>query len=329
MKSIRSSWFPVSIGIIFFTAFYFKSVSDHYGYATKSKHNDPEDWQPPDINLVPQTAEGEMIRYGRDLIVHTSTYFGPKGNIAPITNGMNCQNCHIWAGVKPFGNSFASVASTYPKFRDRSGILESVEFRINDCMERSLNGTSIDSASKEMKAMVAYLNWVGQFVKKGVKPTGSGNPDIPYLNRAADPINGKSIYVDKCQRCHGHDGEGLFYEDSTTYRYPPLWGQQSYNVSAGLYRLSRLAGFIKYNMPFDLAQSTPQLTDEEAWDVAAFICSQPRPEKKFTQDWPVLEKKPLDYPFGPYADRFSEHQHKYGPFLPIKEELERSKQDIK
>ena len=54
MKSIRSSWFPVSIGIIFFTAFYFKSVSDHYGYATKSKHNDPEDWQPPDINLVPQ-----------------------------------------------------------------------------------------------------------------------------------------------------------------------------------------------------------------------------------------------------------------------------------
>ncbi|MBK5273267.1 MAG: hypothetical protein JJE22_19870 [Bacteroidia bacterium] len=105
--------------------------------------------------------------------------------------------------------------------------------------------------------------------------------------------------------------------------YPPLWGLNSYNVSAGLYRISRLASFIKYNMPFDRTQLGPKLTDEEAWDVAAFISSQPRDEKKFPNDWPKIESKPIDSPFGPYSDNFSEQQHKYGPFQPIKEAKEK------
>jgi thiosulfate dehydrogenase len=61
----------------------------------------------------------------------------------------------------------------------------------------------------------------------------------------------------------------------------------------------------------------PTLTDEEAWDIAAFICSMPRPEKQFAGDWPDISKKPVDLPFGPFADPFSEYQHKYGPFKEI------------
>ena len=56
------------------------------------------------------------------------------------------------------------------------------------------------------------------------------------------------------------------------------------------------------------------LTDEEAWDVAAFVNSQPRPAKVFKEDWPNISLKPFDHPFGPYTDSFSEQQHKYGPF---------------
>src|SRR4029079_17197918 len=114
-------------------------------------------WHAPDINLVPQTADGDttsyafMIRYGRELIVNTSRYFGPHGTIAALTNGMNCQNCHVEAGTKAFGNSFSAVASLYPRYRERSGMIESIEFRVNDCMKRSLNGKPIDSTSKEMK----------------------------------------------------------------------------------------------------------------------------------------------------------------------------------
>jgi thiosulfate dehydrogenase len=291
--------------------------------------NADEEWHAPDINLVPHTSEGDMIRYGRELIVNTSKYFGPKGIVAPITNGMNCQNCHIEAGTRSFGNSFAAVASTYPKYRDRSGRIESIEFRIKECMERSLDGQSVDSSSKEMKAMVSYFKWIGKDVKPGIKPVGSGIVEIPFINRAADPLKGKIIFENNCQRCHGSHGEGVMFPDSTEYIYPPLWGSHSFNVSAGLYRISRLAAFIKYNMPFGPTQLPPQLTDEEAWDVAAFIISQPRDEKRFPYDWPRIETKPVDYSFGPYTDSFSEQQHKYGPFAPIKEAKEKRTKSLK
>ena len=124
-----------------------------------------------------------------------------------------------------------------------------------------------------------------------------------------------------CQRCHGADGQGILSETGDGYLYPPLWGPHSFNNAAGLFRLSSLAGFVKNNMPFDEATwKNPVLTDEQAWDVADFVASQPRPQKSFPCDWMDVSKKPFDFPFGPYADNFSERQHKYGPFQPIKNE---------
>ncbi len=96
-----------------------------------------------------------------------------------------------------------------------------------------------------------------------------------------------------------------------------MWGAHSYNIGAGLYRMSRLAGYIKYNMPQGANFEKPQLTDEEAWDIAAFVNTQPRPNKDLSLDWPNIAEKPIDHPFGPYADAFSENQHKFGPFQAI------------
>jgi thiosulfate dehydrogenase len=76
---------------------------------------------------------------------------------------------------------------------------------------------------------------------------------------------------------------------------------------------------VKNNMPFGTSQSTQQLSNEEAWDVAAFINSQPRSYKNIDSDWPDLATKPYDHPFGPYTDSiFDQAQHKYGPYAPIK-----------
>jgi thiosulfate dehydrogenase len=322
-KSI--SWFPVLLGIIFLVAFLSQVT------LTTNKKEEPiaPSWQAPDINLVSSSTEGDLIRYGRELIVNTSSYFGPQGSVARITNGMNCGNCHVMGGTKPFGSSFALVASSFPQVRNRSGKLESVEFRINDCMERSLNGNAIDSLSTEMRAMVSYIKWVGQGVTKENKPVGSGIIEIPFLARAADPKQGGTIYQAKCSRCHGSNGEGIMNPDAPGYIYPPLWGAHSFNTGAGLFRITRLAAFIKYNMPFDLVMQAPQLSDEEAWDLAAFISSQPRPVKIFPNDWPRLESKPPDHPFGPYVDHFPEQQHKFGPFGPIKEAVEKYKVGLK
>jgi thiosulfate dehydrogenase len=71
-------------------------------------------------------------------------------------------------------------------------------------------------------------------------------------------------------------------------------------------------------MPFGISHDAPQLTDEESWDVAAYIISQPRPHKKVPTDWPDISKKPIDHPFGPYADKFTEEMHKFGPFTEMK-----------
>ncbi len=286
-------------------------------FSPSQKVNSSAEWKAPDTSHLSSTPEGQLILYGRQLISNTSKYLGPKGTVASITNGMNCQNCHIDAGSKAFGNSFSAVAANYPQFRNRSGIVESIEFRINDCLQRSLNGKAIDSTSKEMQAMVAYLKWIGKDVPKKTKPKGSSN-EIPYLHRPADSAKGQIVYVSKCERCHGKKGEGILKADLTGYIYPPLWGDSSYNIGAGLYRLTRFAGYVKYNMPFDKASNASlQLSDEEAWDVAAFVNSKPRPVKFFEHDWPDIKKKAVDYPFGPYADTFSVQQHKYGPFEPI------------
>lgn len=274
-------------------------------------------WQAPDLASLPATPEGDQIRYGRELVAHTGQFLGPEGSVLQISNGMNCQNCHLDAGTKPYGNNYSLVASTYPKVRARSGMEEDVVKRVNDCFERSLNGKALKSDAKEMQAMVAYIKWVGKDVAQEDKPKGAGLINIEFLDRAASPELGKAIYVQKCQVCHGAEGQGMKPQGSSEYVYPPLWGNNSYNDGAGLYRISNFARYVKANMPLGATYERPQLTDGEAWDLAAYVNSMPRPKKDITKDWPDISKKPYDHPFGPYTDGFSEEQHKYGPFQPI------------
>jgi len=289
-----------------------------------SNTNPGFDWHPPDTSQISFTPEGNLIHYGRDLIANTALYLGPKGSVAAITNGMNCQNCHLDAGTKFLGNNYGAVFSTYPRFRERSGTIENIYKRVNDCIERSLNGSrGLDTMSREMQAIKAYITWLGQNVPKDVKPVGSGIADLPFPDRSSDPVKGERVYMQNCQRCHGTNGEGTLNGEGTAYIYPPLWGAHSYTTAAGLYRISRFAGYVKLNMPFDAPHNSRSITEDEAWDVAAFVNSQPRPDRKYPKDWPNIAGKPVDHPYGPYADNFSETQHKYGPFEPIR--LARSK----
>ncbi|MFN7116036.1 MAG: c-type cytochrome [Saprospiraceae bacterium] len=274
-------------------------------------------WVAPSISNISDAQKRAQVTYGRELIAHTAKYLGPKGSVQAISNGMNCQNCHLDGGTKIFGNNYGSVASTYPKFRARSGTEEDIYKRVNDCFERSLNGQGLDAQSKEMQAIKAYIEFLGTNVTKGEKAEGSGLKELAYLDRAADPAKGKLVYEHKCQSCHQADGQGQLSLSGNEYIYPPLWGNNSYNDGAGLYRLSNFAKYAKYNMPLGVNYTAPQLSDAEAWDVAAYVNTQSRPHKAVPLDWPDISKKPIDHPFGPYADHFSEAQHKYGPFPPI------------
>ncbi len=111
------------------------------------------------------------------------------------------------------------------------------------------------------------------------------------------------------------------------YAVPPLWGHDSFNTGAGMARLITLANFIHYNMPHGSDYLDPQLSVEEAWDLAAYVEEQERQKKAgLDQDFEKdLLDKPVDAAYGPYADGFSEAQHKYGPYAPIRAEVERLK----
>lgn len=280
-------------------------------------------WAAPEINTITDAKQKEQVAYGKELITHTAKYLGPNGSVMKMSNGMNCQNCHLQSGTAVFGNNYGSVASLYPKFRARSGAVEDIYKRVNDCFERSLNGRALSKKSKEMQAIVSYISFVGSNVEKGKKAEGSGFKELAWLDRAADPAKGLTVYTTKCQSCHQANGEGVLTADKTEFTYPALWGNNSFNDGAGLYRISNFAKYIKYNMPLGVTHQNPQLTDEETWDVAAFVISQNRPHINTPKDWPDVSKKPVDHPFGPYADTFTEKQHKYGPFKPIVDEQKR------
>ena len=116
--------------------------------------------------------------------------------------------------------------------------------------------------------------------------------------------------------CHGGDGLGLLAtgDRAKGYLFPPLWGPDSFNNGAGMHRVLTAARFIKARMP--LGEAT--LTDDEAFDVAAYINAQPRPQMpNLEHDYPDKAAKPVDNPYGPFADGFPLDQHRFGPFQPI------------
>ena len=325
LRSIRSLIAAIALLALGLLAVSLLYIGERTGFISRQSDSTATDttkapaafWMAPDPETIGDPLLKEQVLYGRELIQHTSRYLGPKGSVAQISNGLNCQNCHLDAGTRVFGNNYGSVASTYPKFRARSGGMENIYKRVNDCFERSLNGQALDTNGREMQAIYAYIKFLGTDVKRGEKAKGSGLKELAWLDRAADPGKGKAVYASKCQSCHQADGSGTLNPEGNEYTYPPLWGKNSYNDAAGLYRLSNFARYVHANMPLGATHEYTLLTAEEAWDLAAYVNSQARPHKNTPNDWPDIAKKPVDHPFGPYADAFTETQHKFGPFKPI------------
>jgi thiosulfate dehydrogenase len=291
-------------------------------------------WAVPEVGALPDDNEGRLVRRGRDLVTATYAHIGPEvGDPSKRYAGNNlaCGNCHLEAGTKKFGLPIFGLYDEFPRYNARSGAEITIEERVNSCMTRSLNGRAIPSDAPEMLAFVAYIKFLSSGVPPDRRIPGLGAGKIPELDRAADPTRGRAIYVAKCQGCHNTDGSGIRRSLPTTdlgYIVPPLWGPDSFNDGAGMDRLITAADFVHSNMPQGADYLNPVLSTTAAWDVAAFVVSQPRPhEQGLEKDFPDLVQKPVDTPYGPYVDGFGAEQHKYGPFAPIRAALARSKRE--
>ena len=259
--------------------------------------------------------------YGRRLIAQTSEMLGPDvadPKMRFTTSRLACASCHLAVGTEPGTLNLLQTTEHYPRFSARVGLKTDVEDRVNECMQRSMNGKPLPRDSAEMIAMADYIRSLGGLKeamgaaqRKAHEPVGFKTP-----NRAADLKGGKKVFDARCAACHGSDGSGLRASANPIqgYVFPPLWGPDSFNDGAGMHRVLTAARFVKARMPL----GNPNLSDDESFDVAAYLNSQPRPEMpNLEQDYPDRTAKPVDNSYGPFADKFPVMQHRFGPFAPI------------
>ncbi|EPR44721.1 Di-heme cytochrome c peroxidase [Desulfovibrio sp. X2] len=276
-------------------------------------------WTPPALADLGPGPDAELVRYGYLLLTDTYQYLGKPG-LGYSGNVLACRSCHQETGTKAYGLSWMGVTGRYPRFRAREGRESTLAERINGCMQRSLAGRPLPADSLEMKAMIAYMGWLSGHTPKENAGLLAVRFDLPA--RAADPAKGKEHYAVFCQNCHGAHGQGyqpMAAEGRGSYSVPPLWGAGAYNIGAGMARLLTATAFIQANMPLGAQSGAPALSVEEAYDVAAYVNSQARPQMAgLESDWPDKVTKPVDSPYGPYADGFPPAQHRLGPFGPLK-----------
>ena len=162
-----------------------------------------------------------------------------------------------------------------------------------------------------------------QGIPVGQEVEGAATKATRVPDRRADLVAGRQVYQAQCVACHGPDGQGVragAAGSAQGYVFPPLWGKDSFNNGAGMNRLLTATRFIRHNMPQGTTFKAPVLTDDEAFDVAAYVLSQPRPVKAgLDKDFPARWNKPVDAAFPPYVDGAPADQHRFGPYPPLLE----------
>jgi thiosulfate dehydrogenase len=235
----------------------------------------------PDESEIRDSSVLAAVRRGRALVTHTRDSLP-----ANVGNKLRCVSCHMGDGLEPNKMPYVGVYARFPQYRTRSAAVEILEDRINDCFLRSMNGKPLPRDSRAMRDIVAYMAFLSYGIPVGAQVEGQGLPRLDPL--PGDTARGREVFSARCTVCHGVDGHG-------TNAAPPLWGPHSYNIGAGMARVRTAAAFIHQAMPFDKPGS---LTPQQAFDVATYINSRPRPDLKGKEaDWPNGDPPPdVAYP---------------------------------
>ncbi|MEP6690386.1 MAG: c-type cytochrome [Gemmatimonadaceae bacterium] len=230
---------------------------------------------------IPAGPLGVSIRRGRALLLDTRDSL-PRN----VGNALRCASCHLDGGMRAWSSPWIGVYARFPQYRSRSASVNVLEDRINDCFERSMNGTALSATSREMRDIVAYMAFLSRGIPVGGEVEGQGFAKLTPV--AGDSTRGARLFGATCAVCHGAAGEG-------TRVAPPVWGNGSYNIGAGMARARTAAAFIRRNMPYDKPGT---LSDADAFDLAAYIDSRPRPDLPGKErDWPNGDAPPdVAYP---------------------------------
>ena len=249
-------------------------------------------------SLPADTVLASMIRLGYDIMRDTRTHAREYTG-----NSLSCANCHLNAGQKEAAWPLVGVATLFPQYRSRTGRLITLEDRIRDCFERSMNGTAPPFGSTTTLAVSAYLAWISAGLPAGEEPAWRGantiaSDDLLAIDKL-DVAAGKASYERTCAACHGLDGQGV---PLGAVQAGPLWGDNSWNDGAGAARVYTLAGFIRHAMPLTAPGS---INDTDAQNIAAYINAQERPSYARKDEDFVRARVPVDAVY--YPQRYSTH----------------------
>jgi len=243
----------------------------------------------PQDTAILDEPNADEIFYGKRLLNETKRLLPEH-----VGASMNCNSCHISQGKIPLGDPYINSYNHYPRVMPRSGKMVDLEARINGCFLRSMNGVPLERESPEMLAMIAYMKWLSQNTPKNQK-VDIDNAGTIDTSLTPDPVRGEQIYQVQCATCHGDNGEGI--KDSRgDIVFPPLWGDESFNIGAGMARTYKAAAFVKYNMPMGIQTKGlwghgNVLSDQDAVDVSEFFTHKPRPDfAGKVNDWPTGNK---------------------------------------
>lgn len=283
-------------------------VPAHHGEVEPGREPGAEGYfQPPARAAYPDGKMGDMVRLGEAMFNATNTH----PDSAPyVGNKQVCSGCHLDAGR--LANSSPMWASwvAYPAYRKKNDKVNTFIERVQGCFSYSMNaqgsaaGHPPDADSDAIVGLVSYVYWLASGAPTGdQRMAGRGFVKLAEPAQGFDPNRGAAVYADKCALCHGDNGEGQFTQGQVVF--PPLWGADSYNWGAGMHSVKTAAGFIKLNMPFGLADPVRKkalLSNQEAWDVAAYMNAQERPQDpRFTGDLVETRKKFHDSPYDYYG----------------------------
>ena len=219
------------------------------------------------LDALPRNPDGELVRQGYRIFIDTPTYAPQYSG-----NALSCGNCHLDAGQGPGAAPMWAAWGMYPAYLPRRHRISTFEERIQQCFRFSMNGVPPPLDSPVVQALAGYSQWLARGRPIGVELPGRGYPAVPQTGSVPDAQRGQGLYQKRCAQCHGADGAGQ-PQGSGRPLFPPLWGSGSYNKGAGMHRVELLAGFLKGNMPY----GNPDLKDQDALDLAAWINGQKRP----------------------------------------------------
>ena len=227
-----------------------------------------------------------------------------------VGNGLNCVNCHLDDGRRPTRPRCGRVRriSAVPRVNQQ---VNTFTLMLEYCFRYSMNGT--DAACRRARRHRASSAMRSGWPRAHPLARSSRVAAIAPCRSPHKPLDvdaATGVFASHCPMCHGANGAGLKAGD--TWVFPAAMGNAL--LQRGRRACTRSPSPRRSSRRRCPIEQGKTLTDQQAWDVAAYINSKPRPRRPpgiarahaSARPWPARpssRRRPRPRPAKPPAQR--------------------------